>query len=403
MIGMSGQPTSEVVQPINRTRRWPRRLLILILALAVVFYGGGGWYFSSLLESDALMPVTHEPAYEVEVRSIDEGSITLAAESGSERALSQVPAYGLATPDGRIRLGAVSSFTVDGDRDVATRPYQLVDGETPAAGDFGDLDGWVYPDDVRVLFPAATEVTLASDVGALPAWYMPGDGDTWTILIHGRTATTRETLRLAAEIGSGPILSMAYRNDPGAPLDPSGYYRFGATEWRDVDAAVTYAIEHGAERVVLGGLSTGAALSLSFLYRSDLSDRVVGLIFDSPNIDFSRTVDFGASQRELPGLGLPVPQSLATVAKLIGSWRFGVDWDALDYIDDADQIDVPVLVFHGTADTTVPLDVSERLAAARPDIVELVVVDGAEHVESWNMDPARYGDAVRRFLASLEA
>ena len=28
-----------------------------------------------------------------------------------------------------------------------------------------------------------------------------------------------------------------YRNDPGAPEDPSGQLHYGATEWRDVEAA----------------------------------------------------------------------------------------------------------------------------------------------------------------------
>jgi hypothetical protein len=108
-------------------------------------------------------------------------------------------------------------------------------------------------------------------------------------------------------------------------------------------------------------LSTGASTDLSFMYRSEPADRVVALLLDAPNIDTGRVVDYGASQRSLPLIGLPVPQSLTTVAKFIGAIRFDVDWSALDYIDDIDRIDVPMLVFQGSDDETVLVDVSERL------------------------------------------
>ena len=52
----------------------------------------------------------------------------------------------------------------------------------------------------------------------------------------------------------------------------------------------------------------------------------------------------------------------------------------------------------GEADTTVPVEESRELADARPDLVRLVVVEGAGHVQSWNVIPQRYGDVVSRFL-----
>jgi fermentation-respiration switch protein FrsA (DUF1100 family) len=67
----------------------------------------------------------------------------------------------------------------------------------------------------------------------------------------------------------------------------------------------------------------------------------------------------------------------------------------------ASSLTTPSLVIHGTDDSTVPLRTSEALRASRPDQVTLTVVPGAEHVESWNVDPRAYDDEVAGFLHGL--
>jgi pimeloyl-ACP methyl ester carboxylesterase len=398
----------QALESIDRTPqsgRWRRplqRTAVVVGVLALLFYVGGGWYFSSQLGDDAFV-VDHSSGDDddLTVTAITGEAITLAAPDGDEPTLATPGVNGFEHAGGRLLLGDVIESRTDADSDVVTREYSVLTGTAPAAGDVGDLDSWVYPDDPTFVFPGAQSITFESDLGQMGGWYVPGDGDRWVIFVHGKGATPRETLRMMDTIGSMPMLSIRYRNDEGMPPDPSGFYRYGVTEWTDVEAAVEWALDAGADEIVLAGFSTGAAADLSFMYRSELADRVVGLLLDAPNIDFGRVVDYGASRRSLPLIGLPVPQSLTTVAKFIGALRFDVDWSALDYIDDIEEIDVPILVFHGTDDTTVPLDVSERLAEASPDLVTLEVFDGAEHVQSWNADPGEYEAAVQQFLADL--
>jgi pimeloyl-ACP methyl ester carboxylesterase len=61
----------------------------------------------------------------------------------------------------------------------------------------------------------------------------------------------------------------------------------------------------------------------------------------------------------------------------------------------------PTLVFHGTADQTIPISVSRQLEAKVPDLVELVETPAAGHVMSWNADPERYERYLRSFLERL--
>ncbi len=248
------------------------------------------------------------------------------------------------------------------------------------------------------------EVEYQTELGAMDAWYLPAGGETWVIHVHGLGTTPAEAEPMFAPLQEAgyPQLAITYRNDDGQPEDPSGYYQYGVTEYKDVSAAISYALENGAEQVFVNSYSTGAAHTLGFMFREQ-RDRVVGAHFDSPNINFGETVNFNAAQRELPLLGLPVPSSLAEVAKFITSLRIGVSWGSLDYVDTAStSLNAPVLVHHGTADMTVPISTSLDFADARPELVRLIQVEGAGHVGSYDVDPEKYVDEVLTFLQSVD-
>ena len=67
-----------------------------------------------------------------------------------------------------------------------------------------------------------------------------------------------------------------------------------------------------------------------------------------------------------------------------------------------EELSTPILLFQGDDDPTVPVWLSDQFSDSLPDLVEYVRVSGATHVGSWNVDPERYEDAVRRFLAGLD-
>ena len=81
--------------------------------------------------------------------------------------------------------------------------------------------------------------------------------------------------------------------------------------------------------------------------------------------------------------------------------RFGIEFDDMGYLEDVDQLSIPILLFHGDSDERVPVETSDELAGARPDLVTYERVPGAEHVHAWNMDPDRYESAVESFLGTV--
>lgn len=266
----------------------------------------------------------------------------------------------------------------------------IADGFTPDATPLASISGDYELEEVRYDTP----------LGAMDAWYLPASGTTWVIHVHGKGPTPAEAEPFFGPLQEAgyPQLAITYRNDDQQPRDPSGYYQYGVTEFTDIDGAMDYALENGAEKVVFNGLSTGASHVLAFMFRQR-SDRIGGVLMDSPNIDFGETVDFNASQRKLPLVPFNVPFTVTAVAKFITSLRIGVNWVQIDYIDrTSEALNKPVLVHHGTDDETVPIEESIRFAEEDRELITLVKVEGAAHVESFDVDFDAYMSRVLSFL-----
>ena len=381
--------------PTRKHRRWPWIVAGAGVVFVVVFHVAGGWYFAGLIRSDGFEPSGPQSFVDATAGPVTADTITLvpvgdATEPGREGL------YGLKWEGGYGQIGAIVSVTDAG----IVRSFELLEGSDPVPGTEMDVMGWAWPGNpLRAFGYEYGTVQYDTELGPVDAWFVPGTGSTWAIFVHGKGVDLREGLRILPTLHEAgmPVLLINYRNDAGQPEDPSGIYQYGQTEWRDLEAAVQYATDAGAERIVLVGASTGGSVVSAFLLESDLAPTVDTVILDSPNIDFGRVVDVEASERSLPGIGLPVPVTLTWTAKAIAALQMGISWDDLDYASRADEFETPILVFHGTDDDSVPIEISRRLAAARPDLVTLVETD-AGHVLSWNVDPDAYRDHVERFL-----
>ncbi|MFD3680268.1 alpha/beta hydrolase family protein [Streptomyces sp. NPDC058613] len=276
------------------------------------------------------------------------------------------------------RLVAVTHGSLDpGTRVTLTPQVHLGNPRTALGLDYADVD-------------------VPGELGALPAWFVPAARDTWVITVHGLGSGREHPMVVMPLLHRHqlPVLDLAYRGDLGAPAPPDGLGHLGESEWRDLDAAIRYALRYGARRVVLHGWSTGAAMALRAAERSALADRISGLVLDSPVLDWRATLRALAAARRIPAAVLPLAVRAAES-------RAGLSADRRPPGADPGALRVPVLVFHGPDDTLASWEPSRRLAAARPDLVTLHTVAGAGHGAMWNADPARYEEALRRFLTPL--
>ncbi len=334
----------------------------------------------------------HRPdPLDLQATAIAPGLVTL-------RAATKAPAIPAAAAGHYLLRGARgwghAGPVLDANGVVAVREFRPGDGDL-RPGDHVRLDPFAFDGDPLAAHGLPfDEVLFSSPLGEFPAWHVPGESDTWAILTHGKGANRREGLRLMPTLAARGFhaLAITYRNDEGCPPSPRGTYSYGREEWEELEGAVRFALDRGARRIVLAGYSMGGAISLAFMRNSALASRTSALILDAPMIDLVPTVAHGARKSGVPVRVLPFSNRVA-------ARRYGFDWRDFDHFETARGLEVPVLLFHGDADRTIPVETSDAFASSRPDIVRYVRVPGADHVRAWNHDPEAYRQVVDGFLA----
>ncbi|MDH6113456.1 dienelactone hydrolase [Kitasatospora sp. MAP12-15] len=323
------------------------------------------------------------------VQAFGPSEVTLTRTSASERR----GRYALEWPGGHAVVGDVLRT---GPQSV-TRRLELSAGTPPDVGTQVDLTPRVLRGD-----PASAcgldymDVLVDGELGGLPGWYVPALRGTWVIAVHAPDADRRQALPVLPVLRRMglPALVVSCRGDQGAPVSPDGLAHFGETEWHDVEAAIRFAKEAGAGRIVLYGWSLGAATVLQTAAHSQYRDELVGLVLDSPVLDLAAAVRGRAARAG-------VPAGAATLGAWAAEGRTGVDLAGYARLADGAELPGPTLLLHSPQDSVAPWGAAARLAHRRSDLVSLHAVPGAEHAALWNADPAGYEEALRRFLTPI--
>ena len=288
-----------------------------------------------------------------------------------------------------------------GQNQVARALVGVSPGLTPRKGDRVSWSGIYYatPADAGL---DARDISIVTPVGSAPAWRVDGDLSTWAIHVHGLGSPRAGTLRgvqVATELGLTSLV-VSYHNDGEGPTAGRGRSTLGATEVEDIEAAIGYAVRRGAERIVLFGWSMGAAIALQVAHRSDYAPLVVGLVLDSPVLDWVEVIKANCKRAGLPGGAglLAVPWlTLGTLARLLGL-PVRIPLREFDWVTRAEELAVPKLILHGSHDDSVPIRLSSVLAERRKDLVQLEVFD-AGHTLAWNSDSQRWKSSVSTWLS----
>ena len=394
-------------------------IFILLLVL-----GGAGWYFSGVIYNGGLNPEFTDSSSigtaedRVIVTNITANTIQLNVEEELWGPLLERGIYGIIGQNGDALVGNILSTSgtvverellelngtiVEGDR---IRGTSLVIREENNDYKILGTSGWSGQAEEGVYTPKSVSnldyetIFYKSDLGEFPA-YPTKEGDTGIVIfVHGyRGDYSREVF---AKMRAGDLVNMgyrsmiiSYRNDRGLPKDPSGIYQYGATEWRDLDAAINKALEF-SDNIVLWGTSGGGGPVSSWLVNTDDKNKIKGIIYEAPVINFWESVEVNGAAR-FPWL----PSQLFSYFKIFTEVRYGVDFSKMDFTDAVINSTIPTLLFHGDDDEWVPVSMSDLIASERKENFTYIRYENVGHVTSWNADPDNYVYQLELFLNSL--
>lgn len=284
-----------------------------------------------------------------------------------------------------------------------TRTIERWRGRPLQAGDEVRWAGNVFavPGDLGLAFE---EVLIDAPSGLRPAWYFPAPSKTtWAIHVHGIHTTRISAVRSvpATHMLGMPSLVVTYGGDPEGPGPHVA--GFGQHEWRDVDAAVTYALNHGAECVLLVGWSMGATISLLLASFSNNRKSIAGLVLVSPALDWHAIIGAGLTRSSLPKwlrhliFGLLSTPGVSSIVGLSRPLNRRLLRPGIALVDEG----IPIAIIHSPGDTDSPIAASQDLAFKFPRRVTLDCFPAVPHQMEWNADAERFSSAVEALFVRI--
>ncbi|MDJ0350585.1 alpha/beta fold hydrolase [Cryobacterium sp. PH29-G1] len=342
------------------------------------------------------------------VIAVDDASVPRTVTLPSNEATRAPGHYAIWFDSGRgyAQLGRV--IAVDERAFLVTREVVSSRGTPLRAGQPARWSGVVPSQATDVGLPF-TAVTIPTALGPAPAYRFDAPTDqppssTWAIHIHGQGATRAGPLRgvpVAHRAGLSSLV-VSYRNDHEAPSSRDRKSMLGQTEWRDVDAALDYAMAHGAENIILVGWSMGAMIALQLTRSSRHRERIAGLCLIAPVTDWRSTILAASRRARVPAFVTHL--AMRALRSPLWSRATGlqehVDLSQLDWID-GDDLLVPTLVLHSSGDRSVPIALSKAFAHAHKGLVKLVELPPAPHTLEWNRSPELWGTTFSGWLHRL--
>ncbi len=201
-----------------------------------------------------------------------------------------------------------------------------------------------------------------------------GDGSTRVLLwLHGNSGNIGHRAAAVAAMARGlgaPVMIIDYRGygrSEGSPAEEGLY--------RDAEAAFDHIAarpEFSGSSIVVFGRSLGAAVAVELATRR----QVEALVLESPFTSVSEMARL--QNRFLP-------------SRLLVRARF-------DNLAKMPEVRAPVLVFHGTDDEIVPVDMGRRVYEEAPGRKRLFLLEGAMHNDPHHEPGAPYYSVLREFL-----
>jgi fermentation-respiration switch protein FrsA (DUF1100 family) len=218
------------------------------------------------------------------------------------------------------------------------------------------------------------------------------------IMMHGYQGNLERDLSggifRAMNIGHSVLLY----DHRGSGMSDGNTMTFGINESRDCRRWIDYVLKNinPNAKIILSGVSMGAATAMITSGYEDLPDNVVGIVADCGYTSAEDIIKKVVKEMKLP------PNLLYPFIKLGARLFGGFDLDEFSPIEQVKKSKVATIFVHGDTDGYVPMEMSERnYEACSAKHKKLVIIKGADHGLAYPVGRQEYLDILSEFFAPV--
>ena len=254
-----------------------------------------------------------------------------------------------------------------------------------------NMEQWIR--EARALPQEAVSIRSFDGLTLTGVYYEYAPGAPIELMFHGYRGNRERDLSGGVQrcfrLGHSALLV-----DQRGALDSEGNtITFGIHEHKDCLKWVDFMVEKfGPDvRIILTGISMGAA-TVMMAAGCDLPKNVIGVLADCGYSSVKDIMDHVTHMMHLP------PKLCWPFLKL-GARLFGkFDPEENSPVEALKKAKVPVIFFHGEADSLVPCSMSRTCYEACASRKKLVIIPQAEHGLSYPTSPETYLEAMKEFF-----
>lgn len=238
----------------------------------------------------------------------------------------------------------------------------------------------------------STDVYAMSDDGLkLHSYSIHQDSNTWVIVVHGYTSQGNE-MSWAAQSFYDQGYNVLVPDLRGHGKSDGDYIGMGWDDRKDIITWINELVSQDPDcEIILFGISMGAATVMN-VSGEVLPDNVKLAIEDC---GYTSTWDIFAYQLKSM-FGLP-PHPFLDFANIVTKVRAGYTFNN-GPIDQIENCKIPMLFIHGSEDLFVPSYMIDELYKKATCPKDRLIIEGAGHAQSNDMDSTRYWNKVFHFI-----
>lgn len=148
-------------------------------------------------------------------------------------------------------------------------------------------------------------------------------------------------------------------------------------------------------KIILHGVSMGAATVMMMSDKEALPKNVRAIIADCGFTTARELFSFKLGEMNIPD------KHLISAVNFANKRRAGFDFDSLCPVDCVKNARVPMMFIHGDKDNLVPCYMANKLYEACGNEKELLIVEGADHAQSYKVGNEEYKKKMESFLSAV--